>query len=212
VTIPVGPSDLSSDAASSEESSASTPTSSAASAESSAETSSAASEAPPSALTAAGPGGADSLDGASSAAPDASSSASSAEAPPPPVGGGVLHAAKSFYLKEMLTAPGLANAKKTLKTLPAARRIAQTCNIEAYGQIGHAGYQPDAIIANAFAATALSGTTYAISGGAFRSAGSWNRIAYSCTLTKDMTAVTSFSFHIGADVTPEMEKRLSGGG
>jgi hypothetical protein len=127
------------------------------------------------------------------------------------VGGGSLHPATAFYLKEMLRAPGLAQAKATLKTLSPERRLAQTCNIEAYGQAGHAGYQPDAIIANAFAPVTSAGSTYTVSGGAFRSEGNWYRIAYQCVLTRDMSDVVSFSFHIGADVSAEMTARLSGG-
>lgn len=146
---------------------------------------------------------------------EAAASASSVEpkspSEPKPVGGGTLHAAKRFYLKEMLTAPGLAQAKQALKTLSAERRLAQTCNIEAYGQTGHAGYGTDAIIANAFAPPAISGTTYTVTGGAFRSGGNWYRLAYRCALSKDMTSVTSFSFHIGADVTAQMTARLGGG-
>lgn len=133
-------------------------------------------------------------------------------APPRPVGGGTLHAAKQFYLKQMLTGPGLAQARETLKTLSPERRLAQTCNIEAYGQAQHAGYSPDAIIANAYAPPQIAGSTYTVTGGAFRSDGSWRRIAYQCTLSPGMSSVTSFSFHIGADVTDEMSARIGGGG
>ena len=111
----------------------------------------------------------------------------------------------------MLRAPGLAQAKATLKTLSPERRLAQTCNIEAYGQIGHAGYQPNAIIANAFAPVASAESTYTVTGGAFRSEGNWYRIAYECTLKTDMSDVVHFAFHIGADVTEEMTARLQGG-
>jgi uncharacterized protein DUF930 len=156
---------------------------------------------------------ADGLAPASDAQTAGASSASALEAgkPPKPVGGGSLHPATAFYLKEMLRAPGLAQAKATLKTLSPERRLAQTCNIEAYGQAGHAGYQPDAIIANAFAPVTSAGSTYTASGGAFRSEGNWYRIAYQCVLTRDMSDVVSFSFHIGADVSAEMTARLSGG-
>ncbi|MEP7239762.1 MAG: DUF930 domain-containing protein [Devosia sp.] len=110
----------------------------------------------------------------------------------------------------MLKAPGLAQAKGVLKKLPPERRLAQTCNIEATGQAAAAGYPADAIIPNAFAAPSIAGTTYTVFGGAFRADGNWRRIAYECTLTKDLTDVARFSLHIGADVTAEMQARLKG--
>jgi len=166
----------------------------------------------PSTLTAAGSAAGAAPDSQEETAGTSSASKENAAKPPKPVGGGVLHAAKAFYLAEMLRAPGLAQAKATLKKLSPERRLAQTCNIEAYGQIGHAGYQPDAIIANAFAPVASGGSTYTVTGGAFRSEGNWYRIAYQCTLKPDMSDVVSFAFHVGADVTTEMTARLQGGG
>lgn len=157
-------------------------------------------------------GGAGGADNASAEAASAPSAELPKPAPlPKPVGGGALHVAKDFYLKQMLKAPELSQAKASLKQLSPERRLAQTCNIEAYGQAGHAGYSPDAIIANAFAPPAIAGTTYTVTGGAFRSDGSWYRIAYQCTLSKDMGSVASFAFHIGADVTQTMTARLGGG-
>lgn len=126
-------------------------------------------------------------------------------------GGGRLHAANHFYLKQMLSAPALAQARQALKQLSPEHRLAQTCNIEASGQAGGAGYPADAIIANAYAPPVASGLTYSVSGGVFRAAGRWYRIAYRCTLNADMSNVSAFSFHIGADVTDEITARLSGG-
>lgn len=199
LVVPVGQADLSSEEQSSEASSAASEIASSTSEAASSESTSAASEAPASALTAAS-GGSDS----------AASALAASEVPPPPVGGGTLHPAKHFYLAEMLRAPGLAQVRDTLKTLPPERRLAQTCMIEALGQAGHAGYDADAIVPNAFAPIVAAGQTYAASGGAVRSAGSWYRIAYDCTLSPDMGKVTAFSFHIGADVTSELTSRLGG--
>jgi hypothetical protein len=198
-TIPVGPQDSSSEtssgAASGEESSE------AASADASA--SGAPADSGASLLTAAGGGGGDATDAASSIEP----------APPAMsvVGGGKLHAARRFYLKDMLASPLLSQAKGALKQLSPARRLAQTCNIEATGQAVGAGYQADAIIANAFAPPEATDTTYSVSGGVLRADGHWYRIAYQCTLNKDLSNVASFSFHIGDDVTQEITARLSGG-
>ncbi len=231
LVIPVGPADASA-------SSASAASEAASDAASSAEASTAASEpaSTPASSAASDASGASSAETSTSASAEASSAASeagvsalatagtasdSAAAPEPatppkpavkPVGGGKLRAARQFYLRDMLRSPSLAQAGESLKSLSPERRLAQTCNIEAVGQIGHAGdYTPDAIIANAFAPPTIAGTTYGVSGGAFRSAGSWYRIAYDCTLNAAMTSVTSFSFHIGADVTAEMTARLGGG-
>lgn len=125
----------------------------------------------------------------------------------------MLHAAKRFYLAEMLDEPALANARDALKSLPAEKRLAQTCNIEAIAQAGHAGkgLSPDAIIANAFAQPVLAGTSYRVVNGAFRSGKKWYGIAYTCRLSDDLTAVKSFEFSIGADVTDVIVARTKGG-
>lgn len=146
-------------------------------------------------------------DGTSAPASDASAAA--AGAPMTVAGGGKLHAAKRFYLKDMLSAPALSQARQALSQLPPERRLAQTCNIEASGQAGGAGYPVDAIIANAYAPPVASGLTYSVSGGVFRAADRWYRIAYRCTLNAEMSNVTAFSFHIGDDVTEEIAARLN---
>jgi len=197
ITIPVGAEDSSSQAATSMASGEDS--SEAASAEASA------SGAPPGATA--------SLLAAAGEGAGVASAAAAAEPLPPMdvVGGGKLHAARKFYLKDMLASPFLSQAKAALKQMSPERRLAQTCNIEATGQAGGAGYQADAIIANAFAPPQASGTTYSVSGGVFRSAGRWYRIAYQCSLNADMSKVSSFSFHIGADVTDEIAARLNKG-
>jgi hypothetical protein len=113
----------------------------------------------------------------------------------------------------MLDAPALAKARAALKKLPPEKRLAQTCNIEAIGQIGNSGkgLSPDAVVANAFAAPTANGATYSVSNGAFRSKEKWYGVAYECTLSKDMTAVTSFKFHIGGEVTDAMVARYGKG-
>lgn len=135
-----------------------------------------------------------------------------ADGPPPPAAD-LLHAAKRFYLSDMLDQAALAKARTALKQLPQAKRVAQTCNIEAIGQIGNAGkgLSPDAMVANAFAPPAVDGLTYSVSNGAFRSGKKWYGIAYACTLSKDMTAVTAFKFHIGGEVTDSMVARYGKG-
>ena len=206
VVIPVGPSEISSESASSAEDTASaSELSSAASEESSALASSDATSAEPSALTTTDSAASDAIGEDSASATDAS--ASSTEPPPP--GAGLMHAAKRFYLASILNTPGMARAKAAIKQLPPQRRLVQTCNIEAIGQIGNAGrdYQPDALVADAFAKPVSTGTSYSASGGAFRSGGKWYAISYDCTLSADMNTVTAFSYHLGPDVTARLKAK-----
>jgi hypothetical protein len=200
VVIPVGPSAASSDAASSaEEASASDEPSSAASEASSVEASSAEEETAPSELTAAG-----AVDeGAAEAA------APAAEAPPVK---GALHVAKRFYLAAMLDTPAMARAREAIKRLPREKRLVQTCNIEAVGQLGNAGrgFDPDALIADALAKPVAAGSSFTVTGGAFRSNGRWRALAYACTLSPDLDAIVSFSWRVGDDVTALLVSRLGG--
>ena len=158
--------------------------------------------------------GGDANDGADQSASGVSSEAprSLADGPPPPAED-MLHAAKRFYLSEMLDQAALAKARDALKKLPPEKRLVQTCNIEAIGQIGNAGrgFQPDAMVANAFAAPVVNGVNYSVSNGAFRSGKKWYSIAYECTLNKAMTAVSGFKYRIGAEVTDAMVARYGKG-
>ena len=210
VVIPVGPSEVSSEPASSaEDSSASASEESAASeVASSAEPSSEASAADTaSLLTTSAPEASDGVD------PTASSAAEAAPAPDTPKPpSGTLHAAKRYYLDDMLSAPQMAKVSDALKTLPKDKRLAQTCNIEAIGQLGNAGrnYQPDALVASAFAKPVIDRTTYRVGNGAFRSKGKWIGLSYECTLSKDLGSVASFTYRIGGDVTAPMLPKVTG--
>ena len=137
----------------------------------------------------------------------------SGEAVPVPPAADLLRAAKRFYSADMLDAPALAKVRAALKTLPPEKRVAQTCNIEAIGQIGNAGkgFLPDAVVANAFAKAEVTASSYTVGNGAFRSGKTWHAMAYTCTLSDDLSAVTSFAFHIGGDVTAAMQARSGGG-
>jgi len=207
IVIPVGPSAASSQAAASApDMSASEEPSSALSEMASTETSSAASDAADaSALTTTDSGASDAIDEASL---EPATPPQAAAIPPSLIG--ALHAAKRFYLDAMLDAPAMEKARDAIKKLPPEKRLTQTCNIEAVGQIGNAGkgYEPDAVIANAFAKPVIEGSTFAVPGGAFRSRQKWYGLAYECTLSDDMSAVKSFSFRIGAEVTAELKARV----
>lgn len=119
--------------------------------------------------------------------------------------------AKRFYFKEMLSVPSMARAREMLETLPPEKRLAQTCNLEALGQIGNAGdgFAPDVVMAEAYARTEISGTRLAAPGAIFRSGDRWYGLAFDCTLSDDLTSVTAFSYRLGADVTDAVLARLS---
>ncbi len=210
VVIPVGQGASSEQEASADDASASA--SEGASDASSAEPSSAPDAASEQVLAANGAEASDGVDQGASSGISSEEVATLADGPPPPAQD-LLHAAKRFYLADMLDQAALAKARDALKKLPPEKRLAQTCNIEAIGQIGNAGkgFAPDAMVANAFAAPTVDGVNYTVSNGAFRSGKKWYGIAYECTLNKAMTAVTAFKFHIGGDVTDAMVARYGKG-
>jgi hypothetical protein len=125
---------------------------------------------------------------------------------------GALHAARRFYLDAVLDAPAMARAREAIRKLPPEKRLVQTCNIEAVGQLGNAGrgFSPDAVVANAFVPPVASGSSFTVTGGAFRSGGKWYALAYACTLSQDMDAVTAFSYRIGGDVTATLQPKMGG--
>ena len=193
--VPLGPSDESQPASAPDDSSAPEPPSAAETADES------------SVLTTGAADASDSIDAESAAS---ASSAEAAPDAPPPVKSGLLRAARRFYSATMLAAPQMEKVRKALKTLPPEKRLAQTCNLEAAAQIGSAGkgFTPNALVANAFADPAIAGTSYSVSNGAFRSDGKWYSVGYTCKLSKDMSTVTAFAFHIGGNVTATMEARI----
>lgn len=125
---------------------------------------------------------------------------------------GTPRSAERFYLQAMLSAPSMAPARDMLQTLPAEKRLAQTCNIEALAQIGNAGegFAPDVVMAEAYALSEVTGTRLTASGAIFRSADRWYGVAFDCTLSDDLTSVTAFSYRLGADVTEAVLARLDG--
>jgi hypothetical protein len=144
---------------------------------------------------------------ASSPPPASSASASTEPAPAAasPQIKGALHVPKRFYAQAMLRGPGMEAAKAAIAKLPPQRRMVQMCNIEAMAQVGRAAsrYNPDALIANAFAPPASSGQTFTVSGGAFRSGGNWYGLSFACTVTADSSDIANFSFRIGDAVSPQ---------
>ena len=87
--------------------------------------------------------------------------------------------------------------------LPHDKRVSQTCNIEAIGQVANAGkgFNPDAVIIDAFSKSTISGTRLTAAGAIFRSEQKWYALAFDCTLNDDLTEVAAFTFRLGPDVT-----------
>ena len=127
---------------------------------------------------------------------------------------GELNVAQNFYLAEILGSTSMANAREALETLPHDKRLSQTCNIEAVGQVGSMGrgFAPDAVIAEAFSPAIISGTRLVANGAIFRSQQQWFAFAFDCTLSEDLTAVTAFSFRLGPDVTDVVARAQQNGG
>ncbi|RYH05148.1 MAG: DUF930 domain-containing protein [Alphaproteobacteria bacterium] len=124
---------------------------------------------------------------------------------------GPLRSAGRFYSKAMLNVPSMARAREMLETLPPEKRLAQTCSIEALGQIGNAGegFAPDVVMAEAYARSEMTSTRLTASGAIFRSGERWYGLAFDCTLSDDLTSVTAFSYRLGTDVTDAVLARLS---
>jgi hypothetical protein len=116
---------------------------------------------------------------------------------------GELHVAQNFYLAQILSSAAMANARAALEGLPHDKRLSQTCNIEAIGQVANAGkgFSPDAVIIDAFSKSTISGTRLIAAGAIFRSQHKWYALAFDCTLNDDLTEVTAFTFRLGPDVT-----------
>jgi hypothetical protein len=163
---------------------------------------SAASDGEPSQLTASGSGGTDTV---AEPSPDGGAAA-------PPEITGALHVAKRHYLEAILDAPAMAKARDAIEKLPPEKRLTQSCNIEAVGQLGNAGrgFDPDAVVADAFAKPVVDtgAASVTVTGGAFRSKQKWYGIAYTCTLSRDLGTVKSFSYRIGDDVTAALTPRI----
>lgn len=124
---------------------------------------------------------------------------------------GAPRSAERFYLEAMLSTPSMARASEMIKTLPREKRVAQSCNLEALAQIGNAGegFTPDVVMAEAYARSEMTGTRLVADGAIFRSQEKWYGVAFDCTLSDDLTSVTSFSYRLGADVTEAVLARLN---
>lgn len=147
---------------------------------------------------------ADTAEGAVAAAPSAEPDVATLELGEP-------RNAERFYLEAMLSAPSMAAARDMIRTLPRDKRLAQTCNLEALAQIGNAGedFAPDVVMAEAYALAEVTDTRLVANGAIFRSRDKWYGFAFDCALSDDLSAVTGFSYRLGADVTDAVLARLN---
>ncbi len=109
----------------------------------------------------------------------------------------------------MLSAQILANSasregRSMLMALAEPERIEQLCGLEAMEQIrvwGH-GYQPEQLVAYAFAEPTRSGNRFEAAGAAIRSKRKWYKVLFRCDVTSDARSVAAFEFKLGAPVPP----------
>ncbi len=114
--------------------------------------------------------------------------------------------ATEFYAGGILKEPGMERIRRVMGTLDPGERMVQLCNIEGLEQIRRAApsYDPDTLVSYAMADTTATGLTLSATGGAFRSRRKWYGVSFQCSIAADYSAVTAFSFKLGAAI-PEDE-------
>ena len=102
--------------------------------------------------------------------------------------------------------PAGAQARKSndeqMLSLDPTTRIEQRCDARGMGivQREHPPMRPDELVAYAYAAPRIKGSTITAPGAAVRSGGVWYHLSYSCTTTSDGLGVISFSYRLGAAI------------
>ncbi|WP_186417888.1 DUF930 domain-containing protein [Bosea sp. CS1GBMeth4] len=106
--------------------------------------------------------------------------------------------ARTLHSESVLANPRSRGTREALKTLDAAERIEQLCNLEAMSQIHawKAEFEPDRVVAYAMAGTKLSKTILEAEGAAFRSRKQWYGLRFRCEMAAD-GKVTGFQFRVG---------------
>jgi hypothetical protein len=125
------------------------------------------------------------------------------EAAPQPAQGTIR--ATELYADGLLAEPASAALRRGLAGTEPRERLVQLCGIEAMEQIRRARpeFDPDIVVAYAFAETRLSDRTLLATGAAFRSRREWYRTSFSCAATADLSGVAGFSFSVGEFVPHE---------
>jgi len=114
--------------------------------------------------------------------------------------------ATTLYAANLLQQPDMQRVRQGLRGFADSERLIQICNIEALEQIRRAAplFDPDTLVAYAFADLMGSGFTLIARGGAFRSRRNWYGIAFTCTAAPGYEAVSGFEFKLG-EAIPESE-------
>jgi hypothetical protein len=113
--------------------------------------------------------------------------------------------ATRLYSGTALADPRNRLAAAALGTLAPADRMEQLCGIEAMDQV-HAWkntFDPERLVAHAFAATTIDGNVMHAEGATFRSHGRWFALRFDCELSADHKSVVSFAFEVGDSVPTE---------
>jgi hypothetical protein len=92
----------------------------------------------------------------------------------------------------------------SLKRLAPETRLDQVCDYEAMLRLGRDvhGFHPDRAKAEVISKPVRTGNSVKAAGGAFRSAGHWFVLSYTCETTSDQMKVTSFSYQVGQLIPP----------
>lgn len=119
-------------------------------------------------------------------------------AAPPPAEPPAMITARTLHSESVLANPRSRGAREALRTLDAAERIEQLCNLEAMSQIHawKAQFESDRVVAYAMAGTKLSKTALEAEGAAFRSRKQWYGLHFRCEMAAD-GKVAGFQFRVG---------------
>ncbi|WP_192798022.1 DUF930 domain-containing protein [Brucella pseudogrignonensis] len=109
-----------------------------------------------------------------------------------------LKPAQQIYAKDTLADPRI---KQALGKLPKRDRMLQICGIEALEQVRHQRRNtfPDML---APSGGTVSGNSFSVRNGAFRSRARWYAIDFDCQLDDKAMQITQFSYAIGAEIPP----------
>jgi hypothetical protein len=105
----------------------------------------------------------------------------------------------------LILLPEAAGAKTIVQQLTALdpeTRMEQRCNGRVSGIIRreHKEFNPDEVVAYAFADSTVNGSEVVAPGAAFRSHGNWYRVSYHCRATPDGLGIQSFDYRLGPKV------------
>lgn len=106
--------------------------------------------------------------------------------------------AHTLHSESVLANPRSRGAREALKTLEAAERIEQLCNLEAMSQIHawKAEFEPDRVVAYAMSSTKLTKAALEAEGAAFRSRKQWYGLRFRCEMAAS-GKVAGFQFRVG---------------